>query len=77
MKRILGFICLVCLLGAGKLYAQDHYIQGRVTNVTDGGAPFRVGTVKMYFTETRKEAETIQKNLMKILLAWQHQMKKM
>ena len=60
MKRILGFICLVFLLSAGKLYAQDHYIQGRVTNVTDGGAPFRVGTVKMYFTDTRKEAETIQ-----------------
>ena len=65
MKRILGFICLVFLLSAGKLYAQDHYIQGRVTNVTDGGAPFRVGTVKMYFTDTRKEAETIQKNLKK------------
>ena len=63
MKRILGFICLICLLATAKVYAQDHYVQGRVTNVTDGGAPFRVGTVKMFFSETRKDAETIVKNL--------------
>lgn len=65
MKRILGFICLICLLATAKVYAQDHYVQGRVSNVTDGGAPFRVGTVKMFFAETRKEAETIVKNLKK------------
>lgn len=65
MKRILGLFCLICLLGIGELYAQDHYVQGRVTNVTDGGAPFKVGTVNLYFTSNRKEAEKIQKNLKK------------
>ena len=65
MKRVLGFLCFICLLGASKIYAQDHYVQGRVTNVTDGGAPFKVGTVNLYFTANRKEAEKIQKNLKK------------
>jgi hypothetical protein len=35
MKRILGLFCLICLLGIGELYAQEHYVQGRVTNITD------------------------------------------
>ena len=55
MKRVLGFLCFICLLGASKIYAQDHYVQGRVTNVTDGGAPFKVGTVNLYFTANRKQ----------------------
>ena len=65
MKRVLGFLCFICLLGASKIYAQDHYVQGRVTNVTDGDAPFKVGTVNLYFASNQKEAEKIQKNLKK------------
>ena len=65
MKRILGLFCLICLLGIGGLYAQDHYVEGKVLDITDPNniVPFRPGTVRLYFVSSREEADVIQKNL--------------
>lgn len=59
------FIGFFLLMVEDKIWAQDHYIQGKVTNVTEGGKPFPVGTVNMYFVKSHKEANEVAKNLKK------------
>lgn len=65
LKYIFGVVLLMSIINIAECKAQDHYIQGKVTNITDGDRPFRVGTVNLYFAKSRKEANQMAKNLTK------------
>lgn len=62
---ISGIVLLMFITNIVECKAQNHYIQGKVTNITDGDLPFRVGTVNLYFTKNKKEASQMVKNLAK------------
>lgn len=64
-KKIVGLLAIVVMIGSGNAWAQDHYVQGKVVNVTDGDKPFAVGTVNLYFVKSQKEAKEVARNLRK------------
>lgn len=64
-KKIVGLLAIILMIGSGDMWAQDHYVQGKVTNVTNGDRPFAVGTVNLYFVRTHKEARDVARNLKK------------
>lgn len=64
-KKFVGLLAIILMIGGGKAWAQDHYVQGKVVNITDGGKPFTVGTVNLYFTKSQKEAREVARNLKK------------
>ncbi len=62
MKRLFSLFCVICLLFAGELYAQDHIVQGRVLSQEDG-TPFTRGEIIVYFFASEGEAQTIKNKL--------------
>lgn len=63
--RVVCLFAFIMLMRVNDVCAQDHYIQGKVTNVTEGGKPFAVGTINLYFVKNQKEANEVASNLKK------------